>query len=110
VCGTPPQDPGRDHQDDDRPDQSAQHPAPVENIGVANAETDREDQVADQGPDQADPSDTSQDTGPLMFRKASPGTSMRATMPQNRASRIAPIMVTPRIDRAALFTVLSTFL
>src|SRR5262245_59374180 len=32
-----------------------------------------------------------------MFLKASPGTSMRATTPQNRPSRIAPIMATPRM-------------
>src|SRR5580693_4922748 len=44
----------RNHQNDDRPDESAQDAAPVEDVGVADAEANREDQVADQSPDQAE--------------------------------------------------------
>src|SRR5689334_19507149 len=37
-----------DQQDDDRPDEGAQHAAPVEDVGVTDAEPDREDEITDQ--------------------------------------------------------------
>src|SRR5215831_17119525 len=39
----------------------------------------------------------SQDTGPVMSRNMSPGTSMRATIPQNRPRESAPSMTIPHI-------------
>ena len=103
ACSAP-QHPRHDEQDDNRPDQGTQHAAPVEDVGVADTETYREDQVAEQGPARPSTSETSQDRGPLMFRKASPGTSMRATIPQNSPRRIAPIMTTPIDQRDINFT------
>jgi hypothetical protein len=38
------QDEGGDQQHNDGPDEGAQYPAPVEDVGVINAEADREDE------------------------------------------------------------------
>src|SRR5262245_55331992 len=50
-----PHHPREDKQDDDRPDEGAQHAAPVEDVGVADAEPDREDEVTEQRAQQAEP-------------------------------------------------------
>jgi hypothetical protein len=47
-----PHDQRRDQQHEDRPDQGTEHAAPVEDVGVADAEADGEDEVADKGSDQ----------------------------------------------------------
>ena len=44
----------RERQNDERPDQRAYHTAPVEDAGVADAKANGEDEVADQGPGQAE--------------------------------------------------------
>src|SRR5215472_1620091 len=47
----------------------------------------------------------SQDTGPAMSRNMSPGTSVRATIPQNRPRESAPSMTIPHVsDGMPLYT------
>jgi hypothetical protein len=51
--GTAPKGQRRDQQDDNRSDQGTQHATPVEDVGITDAKANREDEVADQGSDQA---------------------------------------------------------
>src|SRR5215469_13702291 len=44
-----------DQQDDNRPDEGAQHATPVEDVGITDTEPDRKDEVTEQGSQQAEP-------------------------------------------------------
>lgn len=60
---------------DDRSDEGTQDATPVEDVTITDTENDREDEVADQRSDQAEHDRNEQDFGPLICRKASPGTA-----------------------------------
>lgn len=62
-------------------------PPPVEDVRVADAEADREDEVANQCSGQAEHHRHEPGLRPLIFLKASLGTSMRATTPQKKAQQ-----------------------
>jgi hypothetical protein len=81
-------------QHDEGADEGAEQPAPVEDVGVADSQPEREDDVPDQRAARPKPSDTAQEVGPLMFRNTSPGISTRAITPQTNPSSRAPTMST----------------
>ena len=56
----------RDGEDYHNADDRADDPSEVENVGVADAEPDGEDQVAERGPGEANEQRDAQDFGPLI--------------------------------------------
>ena len=82
----------RDQQHDDRSDQGTQHAAPVEYVGVADAEADGEDQVTDHGATQADPSETAR--LPAQAPEGVGGNENPGDDPAEWPSRSAPITMT----------------